>query len=220
MTIVRRLARPLLAAPLIQSGLDAARHPGPQAELARPLLDRATQPLKLPQDPVLVVRAAGAVTATAGLLLAVGKLPRLSALAIVATAPVVQNSQPFWKEKDAELRRAQRDTFLKNLGIVGGALLATVDTEGRPSLAWRSRRAARSAADATRDAGSSTSSTFSDAQESVRSSTRRARKAAAKATHKASKKAGKTQAKTQKKLQKQAKKVQKKAGAVRDSLPV
>ena len=188
--------------------------------MARPVLDRVTVPLKLPQDPILVVRAAGGITVGAGLLLALGKLPRLSALAIVLTAPAVQNSQPFWKEKDAELRRAQRDTFLKNLGIVGGALLATVDTEGRPSLAWRGRRAARSAADATRDAGTSTSSTFSDAQESVRSSTRRARKAAAKATRKASKKAGKTHAKTQKKIQKQAKKVQKKAGEVRGSLPV
>src|SRR3954451_18981891 len=102
MTIVRRLARPLLAAPLIQSGLDAARHPGPQAELARPVLQRVAGPLRLPKDPVVVVRGAGAVTAVAGVLLSLGKLPRLSALAIVVAAPAVQSSQPFWQEKDPE----------------------------------------------------------------------------------------------------------------------
>jgi putative oxidoreductase len=220
MTIVRRLARPLLAAPLIQSGLDAARHPGPQAEIARPLLDRVTTPLKLPQDPVLVVRGAGAVTTAAGFLLATGRLPRLSALAIVVSAPVIQNNQPFWKEKDAELRRSQRTAFLRNLGLLGGALLATVDTEGRPSLAWRSRRAAHLAADATRDAGASTAGAFADAQESARQSGRQARKAAAKARKQAGRRAVKAQAKVQKKAAKAQAKVQKKAGRVRESLPV
>jgi hypothetical protein len=35
--------------------------------------------------------------------------------------------------------------FLKNLAIFGGLLIAAADTAGRPSLAWRSRHAARSA---------------------------------------------------------------------------
>lgn len=209
MTIVRRLARPLLAAPLIQTGLDAARHPGPQAELARPVLDRVTEPLKLPQDPVLVVRAAGAVTAAAGVLLAAGKLPRLSALAIVAAAPAVQNSQPFWKEKDPEQRRNQRTVFLKNLGLLGGALLATVDTEGRPGLAWRSKRAGHLAADAARGAGAATVGTLADVQESAVRTSRRARKAASKSQKQALKRASK-----------QSAKAGKAAGRVRSSLPV
>jgi uncharacterized membrane protein YphA (DoxX/SURF4 family) len=208
MTIVRRLARPLLATPLIQTGLDAARHPGPQAELARPVLDRVTVPLKLPQDPILVVRAAGGVTVVAGLLLAIGKLPRLSALAIVLAAPAVQNTQPFWQEKDPELRRSQRTTFLKNLGILGGTLLAAVDTEGRPGLAWRGRRAGHLAAEAARDAGAATATTVHDAQESARQATRRARKAAKK-----------TQKRALKQANRQATKVSKKAAKARESLP-
>jgi putative oxidoreductase len=198
MTIVRRLARPLLATPLIQTGLDAARHPGPQAELARPVLDRVTVPLKLPQDPIQVVRAAGGVTAVAGLLLAVGKLPRLSALAIVIAAPAVQNSQPFWREKDPELRRTQRTVFLKNLGLLGGALLAAVDTEGRPGLAWRGRHAGHLAADSVRDV-----------QESARKTARSARKAARKTEKRALKQANR-----------QAARASKAAGRVRNSLPV
>jgi putative oxidoreductase len=209
MTIVRRLARPLLATPLIQTGLDAARHPGPQAELARPVLDRVTVPLKLPQDPIQVVRIAGAVTATAGVFLALGKLPRLSALAIVVAAPAVQNTQPFWKEKDPELRRHQRTAFLKNLGLLGGTLLAAVDTEGRPGLAWRGRRAGRLASEAARDAGAATATTVHDVQESARKSARGARKAAKK-----------TQKKALKQANKQTAKAAAAAGRARASLPV
>jgi putative oxidoreductase len=220
MTIVRRLARPLLATPLIQTGLDAARHPGPQAELARPVLDRVTVPLKLPADQVQVVRIAGAVTAAAGLLLAVGKLPRLSALAIVVTAPAVQNTQPFWQEKDPELRRHQRNAFLKNLGLLGGTLLAAVDTEGKPGLAWRGRRASRRAADAARDAGAATRTSVHDVQESARKSARSVRKSAKKAQKQALKAADKQTAKAIKVADKQATKAKKAAGKARSSLPV
>jgi uncharacterized membrane protein YphA (DoxX/SURF4 family) len=206
MTIVRRLARPLLATPLIQSGLDAARHPGPQAELARPVLDRVSAPLKLPQDPILVVRAAGGVTAAAGLLLAAGKLPRLSALAIVLAAPAVQNSQPFWREKDPELRRTQRNAFVKNLGLLGGTLLAAVDTEGRPGLAWRGRRAGHLAADAARDASAAT---VRDVQESARKGARSARKAAEK-----------TQKGALKRANRRTSRAAKVAGRARAALPV
>src|SRR5690349_6579563 len=209
MTIVRRLARPLLATPLIQTGLDAVRHPGPQAELARPVLDRVTVPLKLPQDPILVVRAAGGITVGAGLLLALGKLPRLSALAIVLTAPAVQNSQPFWKEKDPELRRTQRTAFLRNLGLLGGTLLAAVDTEGRPGLAWRARRAGHLAADAARDAGAATATGVRDVKESARKRARNARKAAKKNQKRALKQASR-----------QSTKAGKAAGKARASLPV
>ena len=145
MSIIRRVARPLLAAPLIQNGLDAARHPTPRLETAAPVLDKVQAPLKLPADRVLIIRAAGGITAGAGVLLALGRLPRLSAIAIAATSPVVQPDSPFWVEKDPEVRRAKRTLFVKNLGLLGGTLLASVDTDGSPGLAWRSRRAAAGA---------------------------------------------------------------------------
>ncbi|MEA2660297.1 MAG: putative oxidoreductase, partial [Candidatus Binatota bacterium] len=197
----------------IQSGLEAARHPGPQAELAGPLIQKASGPLKLPADPLQVVRGAGAVTAVAGLLLAAGKLPRLSALAIVVTAPAIQNNQPFWKEKDPELRRSQRNTFITNLGLLGGALLAAVDTEGRPGLAWRSRRAGKLAAEVARDAGTGAVLTVKDAQESARKSARQARKAAKKAQKRAVRQADKQATKA-------SRAASKAAGKARASLPV
>jgi putative oxidoreductase len=170
MTVVRRIARPLLAAPLIASGVDSFRHPGPHAEAARPLVSRAAGPLRLPDDPELIVRASGAVTAGAGALLATGRLPRLAALAIVMSAPTAQAAQPFWQEKDPEQRRVQRTIFLKNLGLVGGALLAAVDTEGKPGLAYRGRSARRHAAESVEDAGEA-------AKRSARRASRAARRA-------------------------------------------
>jgi uncharacterized membrane protein YphA (DoxX/SURF4 family) len=156
MTLVRRLARPLLAAVFVQNGVDAFLHPAPRADAVRPLAQRAAA-AGLPDDPELLVRANGAVMAGAGALFALGRLPRLSALAMVATlAPTTYAEHAFWAEKDPERRRAQRRSFLENLGLLGGTLLATVDTEGRPGLAWRGRNAVhqaeKSARRATRDA--------------------------------------------------------------------
>ncbi|GAB3238444.1 DoxX family membrane protein [Kineosporia babensis] len=178
MTIVRRVARPLLAAPLIQSGVEAARHPGAHAEAARPVLNQVSGPLRLPNDPVMVVRAAGAVTAVAGSLLALGRLPRLSSLAIVATAPVVQPVEPFWKEKDPALRREKQATFVKTLGLIGGALLATVDTEGKPSVAYRGRKPRKAAAAAIHDAREDAAESVEQARLSGRKATKQAKKSA------------------------------------------
>ena len=202
MTIVRRIARPLLAAPLIATGVDAVRHPGPHAEAARPLVDRASGPLRLPNDPELVVRASGAVTAAGGVLLATGRLPRLSALAIVLAAPTTQATTPFWREKDPEARRTQRTLFLKNLGLVGGALLAAVDTEGRPGLAYRGRAASHAAAESVEDAG-----------EAARRGAKQARRAAKRAQKDATRAA--KLAKAEAKLQAMAAKQ-----AAKDALPV
>jgi uncharacterized membrane protein YphA (DoxX/SURF4 family) len=49
----------------------------------------------------------------------------------------------FWREADDGARKQQRTQFLKNLAMGGGLLLAATDLEGRPSIGWRARRAAR-----------------------------------------------------------------------------
>jgi putative oxidoreductase len=154
MTIVRRLARPLLAAPFVAAGADAVLHPLSKVEPMRPVVARVAPALNLPQDPELFVRASGAVMAGAGTLLALGRMPRLASLALVATLlPTAWTDHAFWQEKDPQARRDRRVLFLRDAGLLGGALLALVDTEGRPSLAWRGRRAVRRA-EATRQRNS------------------------------------------------------------------
>jgi uncharacterized membrane protein YphA (DoxX/SURF4 family) len=161
MALTRRIARPLLASVFIADGIDSIRDPERRAKAAQavtvPLVRRVPA---VPDDPELLVRLNGAVQVGAGVLLAVGRLRRLAALAlIVSIVPTTYAAHRFWEEEDEELRAEQKVHFLKNVGLLGGLVLAAVDTEGAPSLGWRAhRRAARigSAVAVGRAAGSST----------------------------------------------------------------
>ena len=146
MTVVRRLARPLLAAMFVDGGLDALRHPSSRVAKATPVVHRLAAPLHLPDDPELLIRANGAAMVAAGGMLALGKLPRLSALVLTASlVPTTLAGHRFWEESDPAVKRQQRLHFLKNVSLLGGTLLAVVDTGGKPGMPWRARRAAKDA---------------------------------------------------------------------------
>jgi uncharacterized membrane protein YphA (DoxX/SURF4 family) len=99
-------------------------------------------------DTEAIVKLNGAVMVTAGTLLAIGKFRRLAALTLLASLlPTTYAGHRFWEEGDDIAKSQQRVHFLKNIGLVGGLILAAVDTEGRPSLAWRAKGAARHAAE-------------------------------------------------------------------------
>ena len=130
----------------VSGGLDAFRNP----EGKVPRAERVTQPLVekfgLPGDTELLVRANGAVMVAGGLLLATGRLSRPAALALGLTLiPTTLAGHRFWEVEDAQQRAQQRVHFLKNVSMLGGLILAASDTEGRPSLSWRARRATRRA---------------------------------------------------------------------------
>jgi uncharacterized membrane protein YphA (DoxX/SURF4 family) len=158
MTLVRRIARPMLGAMFVVGGLDALRHPATKVDQVAPFLEKVGDPLGLPDDPELLVRANGATMLTGGVLLSIGRFPRFAATALAAAlVPTTYAGHPFWEEKDPVKRKQQRTHFLKNLGLLGGVLLAAVDTEGKPGLSWRAknavgdtRRGARRAAKAAR----------------------------------------------------------------------
>jgi hypothetical protein len=77
-------------------------------------------------------------------LLAIGKFRRLAALALIGSLiPTTLAGHRFWEEADEAKRAQQQIHFLKNLGLLGGLILAAVDTEGAPSLGWKARRRAR-----------------------------------------------------------------------------
>lgn len=145
MTVIRRLARPMLAGIFISGGLAQVREPESKA----PMAEAVTTPARklapwLPEDTATLVRINGAVQLGAGSLLALGKLPRISALALAATlVPTTAAGHRFWDQPDEQSTAMHRTQFLKNLGLLGGLLLAAVDTGGDPSLAWRARHAAK-----------------------------------------------------------------------------
>jgi uncharacterized membrane protein YphA (DoxX/SURF4 family)/gas vesicle protein len=151
--LIRRLARPLLASVFVVDGVDTLMHPEPRAQAATTLVSHGEQRLpdsvsaKLPSDPAKVVRINAIVRVGAGTLLALNRAPRLSSLALAVTViPATVTEQDFWNESDAQQRAAKRTAFLKDVGLLGGLLIAAADTEGKPSLGWRGRRAARRAA--------------------------------------------------------------------------
>jgi uncharacterized membrane protein YphA (DoxX/SURF4 family) len=151
MTAIRLIARPMLASMFVTGGLDAVVHASgkvPKAEKVTDqvptLVEKLAPGLPIPTDPESLVRINGGVQVVAGLALATGRLPRLSALALAASlVPTTYAGHPFWEEKDQQARSAQRIQFFKNISMMGGLLLASVDTEGKPGVAWRARRAAR-----------------------------------------------------------------------------
>jgi uncharacterized membrane protein YphA (DoxX/SURF4 family) len=144
MALTRRIARPLLASVFIVEGVDALRHPEAKAKAAQAVTVPLTRRVPaLPDDPELLVRVNGAVQVGAGLLLAVGRFRRLAALALIGSiVPTTYAGHRFWEEDDETIRAQQQAHFAKNLGLLGGLILAAADTEGAPSLGWRARRRA------------------------------------------------------------------------------
>ena len=143
--LLRHLARPLLAVPFVYDGVSAALRPAPHVEVAEAALDQVGAVVPAVREATrgrvtLIVRAHGALTAVAGLCLAVHKAPRTAALVLAAlTAPLALANQPVTRGPGARDERAGR--FVKALGLTGAALLAAADTEGRPGVRWRVRHA-------------------------------------------------------------------------------
>ncbi|MGY1745186.1 DoxX family protein [Blastococcus sp. SYSU D00695] len=182
--LVRRIARPLLAAPFIYGGISTLRKPQDRVPGAAPVVEKIAGaadkqlPVEVPRDVEQWVKVDAAVKVAAGTLFVLNKAPRLTALVLSASiVPTTLAGHRFWEHEDPEERFGQISNFLKNTGLLGGLLLAAVDTEGRPSVGYRARRAAKLAAKATEEG-----------------------------YEKASKRAGKAHAKAEKKARKAAKK--------------
>jgi uncharacterized membrane protein YphA (DoxX/SURF4 family) len=148
MTIVRRLARPLLAAQFINGGLDQLRRPAGNAAHGGPVIPAlagtSIGPVTLPSDPEALVRLNGGIMLGAGSLLAIGRLPRLSSLVLAGSlVPTTLTGHRFWERSDPDERRHDLHEVLKNAGLLGGLLIAAVDTAGKPGLSWRAKRAAK-----------------------------------------------------------------------------
>ena len=149
MTVVRRVARPMLASMFLVGGMDALRNSREKVPAAEPVAPELGKRLPyLPEDTETLVKINGAVMVAAGAMLATGRFPRLASLALAGTlVPTTAAAHRFWEEKDPKVRQIQQIQFFKNVGLLGGLLLAAVDTEGQPGLAWRARHAARHATD-------------------------------------------------------------------------
>ena len=147
MSLFRRIARPLLASIFIAEGWDALRNPGGKPAPGKTRAQPPPADQLVTEDSLTIVRVNGFVQVGGGVLLGLGKYPRLAALALIGSiAPTTYAGHRFWREEDEQLRSEQRIQLLKNLGLLGGLILAALDTEGAPSLGWKARRSVRGVA--------------------------------------------------------------------------
>ena len=161
MSLLRAVPRTMLASYFVAAGIKAIRDPESLVPAAEPLVDRVVPLVKeyapeqvagyVPENTVTLVRINGIAQVVGGAALATGKGRRLGALLLAGSlVPSTIAKHPFWTVQDPEERAQDRTHFLKNVSLLGGVLLASADTEGKPSLAWRAQKGGESIAKETR----------------------------------------------------------------------
>lgn len=147
MSPVRTVARAFLGAIFLVSGARSVANPAVYVGRAQRVTDRVAPLLekadpRIPTDAAALVRINGAAQLVAGLLFASGHVTRPAAAVLAGTlVPTTFAGHPFWAYEDKAERRQHETHFLKNLGLLGGLMLAALDTEGKPGLAWRAGHA-------------------------------------------------------------------------------
>ena len=125
MSLSRRLARPLLASIFISSSIPMLKD---QSYLHGQIRDAGLA------EPELLAKAHVYGNLVGGLALATGRFPRLAALGLaVNLVPTTLVGHPFWSAPEDQ-KVMQQINFMKNLGLLGGLLLAANDTGGRESI--------------------------------------------------------------------------------------
>lgn len=151
MTATRLIARPMLASVFFVGAANALKNaPALATKASRvtdkviPLVQKAAPNAPIPTDPVTLVRLNAGVQIAAAAALASGRAPRLSSTVLAASLlPTTVAGHAFWRESEPATKTTQRLNFFKGISLVGGLLIAGVDTEGKPGVAWRAKRAAR-----------------------------------------------------------------------------
>jgi uncharacterized membrane protein YphA (DoxX/SURF4 family) len=141
--VIRRLARALLGAAFINSGIEALKGVDRRASRA--------ESYGVP-EPVTAAKAVAAAQVASGALLILNRMPRLTAaVAALTVLPEAATGHDFWTEKDSDAKHAQRSLFARDLGLLGGLMVTAVETGGRESVPHRAARTSRRAAKAASD---------------------------------------------------------------------
>ena len=124
MSISSFVARPLLAGMFVYGGLDAFRNPAGKVPKAEKVAPDIADLVGVDADTEQLVQFNGAVQVAAGVTMALGIFPRLSALALAGSlVPTTLAGHRFWEEEDEAARAQQTVQFLKNAAMMGGLLL-------------------------------------------------------------------------------------------------
>ncbi len=123
--MTRALARPLLASWFVFGGVRAALEPQKGAEAARPVVEPLLRDAGIDVPVDTLVKAHGVATAATAAILALSKTPRMAGVALTGLAAVtVATATPFWRMEEGPEREEALEQFMKNLSLLGGAMLA------------------------------------------------------------------------------------------------
>ena len=151
MNLVRGVGRLLLGGFYIVIGVKMIKDPGRYAAQVEPVVERVTPLLRkasvraagyVPENPETLARVNGGLSLLGGLGIATG-IGRRAGGALAATSMLTQvlGRAP---EGSSEVERAEiKVARLRDLALLGAALIVTQDTAGRPSIAWRAADARR-----------------------------------------------------------------------------
>lgn len=151
MSLSRLIARPMIAAGIIYLAQGALRDPASRAPSAAKVTDKVVPAAKkagvpIPEDTETLVRINAGVQIGGALALATGRAPRLGASLIAGSlVPTTVAGHQFWAESDPAAKKTHTMQFFKNLALAGAMIIVAGDTDGKPGVAWRARRAAKDA---------------------------------------------------------------------------
>ena len=101
MTISSFVARPLIAGMFVYGGVDAIRNPAGKVPRADTVVPDVIDTVGIDADTEQIVQFNGAVQVAAGITLALGIFPRVSALALAGSlVPTTLAGHRFWEEED------------------------------------------------------------------------------------------------------------------------
>lgn len=143
----------MLASFFVVNGVKTAMKPEalvtsaePIAQKVVPLAQRLAPPSVapyIPEDTTTLVRLTGVVQVLGGLGLAtgIGRRPGAALLALSMVPHVLASRAP--KTATPDEKTTARSLLLRNIALLGAALIAAQDTEGRPSLGWLAHDSSR-----------------------------------------------------------------------------
>ena len=156
MTISRLLARPMLASMFVVGGVNAAaQRRGQLAPRAEPVTDKLVPLLEraVPDAPIPPTRSpwSGSTApsrSSPALALATGRVPRALGGRCwpPSLVPTTAAGHRFWEESGpGRSRPTSGSTSSRTSRCSAACCSPPVDTEGKPGVAWRARRAAKDA---------------------------------------------------------------------------
>lgn len=153
MSLLRFLGRSLFASAFIADGVKKVSSPAafaPEAEAftskVSPMIQRALPAeysSRIPEESETWVRLAGALQVAGGAMFATGIFRRLGAFLLIPAG--VLNVAIAWPAKDAsaEAKKEARSRALTQAALLGAAIVATQDLQGKPGLGWRAEHGAK-----------------------------------------------------------------------------